>query len=314
MNGVSGQDQTRRWDSCAAEPDGPNKTRPTEVGIDPNRSLVLARKRGPDAISPTFVMGKQSQFPGRRVCARPMASGDAHSALLCETKPICARGPAWRAGTLTLPRQTKPIGGNRERPTGDRVEDCAERSQFGAEIILPNKPNCQGQRMKQSQFAIGRRGAKYWPWKELQQKLSERACGKQSQFTLAVSGGHSPPYRKAGRAKQSPLAGGRSCETKPIWPAGQWYPWHTLRKEPCAKQDAHDKSRRVGFWPAFPGRYRGSVRSIPTSVGRVKQSQFEGSFEFEVRSVKLGGNMSTGPTSHFTLLGSRFGGVFRARS
>jgi hypothetical protein len=33
--------------------------------------------------------------------------------------------------------------------------------------------------------------------------------------------------------------------------------------------DAHDKSRRVGFWPAFPGQYQGSVRSIPTSVGRV---------------------------------------------
>jgi hypothetical protein len=33
--------------------------------------------------------------------------------------------------------------------------------------------------------------------------------------------------------------------------------------------DAHDKSRRVGIRPAFPGQYRGSVRSIPTSVGRV---------------------------------------------
>jgi hypothetical protein len=33
--------------------------------------------------------------------------------------------------------------------------------------------------------------------------------------------------------------------------------------------DAHDKSRRVGFRPAFPGRYRGSVRLNQTFVARV---------------------------------------------
>jgi hypothetical protein len=43
-----------------------------------------------------------------------------------------------------------------------------------------------------------------------------------------------------------------------------------------AKQDAHDKSRRVGFRPAFPGRYRRSVRLNQTFVGRVKQSQSAG--------------------------------------
>jgi hypothetical protein len=42
----------------------------------------------------------------------------------------------------------------------------------------------------------------------------------------------------------------------------------------CAKQDARVKSPRVGFRPAFLGRYQGSVRLVPTLGGRVKQSQF----------------------------------------
>jgi hypothetical protein len=40
------------------------------------------------------------------------------------------------------------------------------------------------------------------------------------------------------------------------------------------KQDAHDKSRRAGFRPAFPGRYRRSGQLNQTFVGCVKQTQF----------------------------------------
>jgi hypothetical protein len=48
------------------------------------------------------------------------------------------------------------------------------------------------------------------------------------------------------------------------WPAGgQLY-----------KQDAHDKSPQVGLRPAFLGGYQGSCWSIPSFVGRVKQTQF----------------------------------------
>ena len=44
-----------------------------------------------------------------------------------------------------------------------------------------------------------------------------------------------------------------------------------------AKQDAYVKSPRVQVRPAFLGQYQGSVRLIPTFVGRVKQSQFPAS-------------------------------------
>jgi hypothetical protein len=60
----------------------------------------------------------------------------------------------------------------------------------------------------------------------------------------------------------------RSYETKPI-PTSL----AETGRPNCAKQDAHDKSRRAEFRPAFPGRYRGLAPSKATFVGRVKQSQ-----------------------------------------
>jgi len=46
-----------------------------------------------------------------------------------------------------------------------------------------------------------------------------------------------------------------------------------LLLENLRKSDAHDKSPRIAFRPAFPGRYRGSVRLIQTFVAGVKSAQ-----------------------------------------
>ncbi len=73
----------------------------------------------------------------------------------------------------------------------------------------------------------------------------------------------------------------RSGETKPNSGGRYTPPFHyysiipIFQARAChAKQDAHDKSPRIGHRPAFLSECQGSIRLIPTFVGRVKQSQF----------------------------------------
>jgi hypothetical protein len=89
---------------------------------------------------------------------------------------------------------------------------------------------------------------------------------KQTQFATDEPGRPSPrPGLEA-----ATWARGKCAKQSQFMPSGQTEPF----RDRLYKQDAHDKSPRVGFGPAFLGRYRGLVPSILTFVGRVKQTQF----------------------------------------
>ncbi len=127
---------------------------------------------------------EQSQFPVAELARNRRRAGT--PSLFCETKPIPA--PALRRGRDAF-CETKPIRG---------------------QIVLRNKPNSDGRRMKQSQFEIGQRDAKYWSGQELRQRLSAGSAGKQSQFALPGSGGRDPPYGRTCVRNKANLQGVRS--------------------------------------------------------------------------------------------------------
>ncbi len=200
----------------------------------------------------------------------PPPSGPVLSRAGCTNKPNSGRYADQEIG---VPRrqscETKPIG---RRGAVSRDIPLFQYS------IIPPFQSC-AVRAKQSQFP---------PSTDAGQVL----CGKR---VMTNPASNEPWKNKANfRGKGSGAKGQRSAglpvpplgpvvQTKPISDGGarttlgRQRPNRYSAGVKRAKQDAHDKSPRIGLRSAFLSEYRGSVRLIPTFVGRVKQSQFPGS-------------------------------------
>ncbi len=214
---------------------------------------------------PALMPIRRSAVPGGQIVRnkansrrRRVGQGLGDDGRLCKTKPISQSRPG-RPWYWDPKRDRSRLGraptGETE-PVGTRTHSWARRPCYGMpcgvttnRASAPNKPNF-GESEREPRGAI------------VQNKANVRRA---------------PSNGRGAASRPSRCRRARACETNPI-SGGQGFPLfhHSSIPVPSlrAKQDARDKSRRIGFRSAFLGEYQGSVRLIPTFVGRVKQSQF----------------------------------------
>ncbi len=221
-----------------------------------------------------------------------------HSTILRQTTPISRRAEGrtsavwirscdeWDTGEAVRKQSQFPGAGHRG---GVSIADWGWR-RIGSPACPLLPLACMGRLCKQTQFRRVATGIAVQTNPICAEAISRVNAVRTRSWDKLL-----PEWPRKNKAKwQSGEAGGRGEQgVGQSRPGRPWYSWalapmlltgrmpvlrNTLRRhygqDFYAKQDAHNKSPRVGFRPAFLGRYRGSGRLAATFVGRVKQTQF----------------------------------------